>query len=224
MQSSLQTDACSISTPTTDPPHTRTGLPETTLSQALLQRRTVRDFSDTEIPLKAVQNLLWAAQGITGPEDRRTAPSAHAMHPLRLYLQTNRTAGLGTGLYEVDPFDHSLRQLSSADLRSDLAKAAIGEPPWLMEAACIVIICADMVGPSQAFADQKPFGRRGARYVYLEAGAAAQNLQLQAVAEGLGSVLVGGFNDEATANVLQLQAPLEPVLLLCIGYPAPDAS
>jgi nitroreductase len=89
-----------------------------------------------------------------------------------------------------------------------------------MDAACVIIICADMVTPSQAFVDQKPFGSRGARYVYLEAGAAAQNLQLQAVAEGLGSVWVGGFNDEATADVLGLRAPLAPIIQLCVGYPA----
>src|SRR5690606_34012618 len=98
---------------------------------------------------------------------------------------------------------------------------AIGGPQWMMDAACIIIICADMATPGQVFADQKPFGSRGSRYVYLEAGAAAQNLQLQAVAEGLGSVCVGGFDDEATADVLGLRAPFAPIVQLCVGYPAP---
>jgi SagB-type dehydrogenase family enzyme len=194
---------------------------EATLSQVLSQRRTVRDFSVAPIPLQVLKRLLWAGQGITKPDGKRTAPSAHALHPLRLYLQASRVAGIDKGLYEVDPVGHCLKQVSGSDLRSALRKAAIGDPQWIMDAACIIIVCADMVTPSQVFADQKPFGSRGARYVYLEAGATAQNLQLQAVAEGLGSVCVGGFNDEATADLLGLRAPLTPIIQLCVGYPAP---
>ncbi|NYT60486.1 SagB/ThcOx family dehydrogenase [Alcaligenaceae bacterium] len=193
---------------------------EISLKQALLQRRTVRDFSDAAVPVQALERLLWAAQGVTGPDGNRTAPSAHAVHPLRLYVQVGRVTGLDQGLYEVGADDHVLRLLHGRDLRPSLAGAAIDEQPWIRQAACIVVICADMVTPGRAFADQRPLGRRGARYVYLEAGAAAQNLQLQAVAEGLGCVGVGGFNDEATADVLELGIPLEPVMQLCIGYPA----
>lgn len=166
--------------------------------------------------------LFRASQGITGPDGGRTTPSAHAIHPLRLYLLVNRVLGLEKGCYEVESSDHGLKQLSDSDLRPALTKAAIGEPQWMTDAACIIIICADMLTPIQAFANQKPFGIRGARYVYLEAGAASQNLQLQAVSEGLGSVWVGGFDDEATANILGLQAPIVPVVQLCVGYPAPD--
>ncbi|NYT60583.1 SagB/ThcOx family dehydrogenase [Alcaligenaceae bacterium] len=191
-----------------------------TLSQVLSQRRTVRNYSDASIPLDVVKRLIWAGQGITGSDGKRTAPSAHAIHPLRLYFLVNRVVGLEKGLYEVDLSDHGLKQLSGADLYPALTKAAIGNPQCIMDAACIIVICADLLTPIQAFADQKPFGSRGVRYVYLEAGAAAQNLQLQAVAEGLGSVWVGGFDDETTANVLGLRGPLAPIIQLCVGYPA----
>ncbi|WP_319518777.1 nitroreductase family protein [uncultured Martelella sp.] len=80
----------------------------------------------------------------------------------------------------------------------------------------------DMLAAAQAFFEQQPYGARGERYVYLEAGAVAQNIQLQAVEEGLGSVLVGGFDDEATAGVLELPAPLAPLTLMCIGFPASE--
>lgn len=198
-------------------------MPNATLSQVLSQRRTVREFSDSSIPLQVLKNLLWAGQGITGADGKRTVPSAHALHPLRLYLQASRVTDLDQGLYEVDPTDHCLKQVTGSDLRSSLTKAAIGNPQWMMDAACIIIICADMIGPTQAFADQRPYGSRGARYAYLEAGAAAQSVQLQAVAEGLGSVWVGGFNDEATADILGLSAPLAPIIQLCVGYPCTSA-
>lgn len=134
-------------------------------------------------------------------------------------MVVNNVTGLDKGLYEVDLIDHALKIATKKDLRAGLRDASIGAPRWITEAACVVVLCADMITPIQSFAEQKPFGARGARYVYLEAGAAAQNLQLQAVAEELGCVWVGGFNDDATDDVLGLQEPLSPILLLCVGHP-----
>jgi nitroreductase len=54
----------------------------------------------------------------------------------------------------------------------------------------------------------------------MEAGAAAQNVLLQATAEGLGCVLIAGIDDEATAKALGLEPPMVPLLHLCFGWPA----
>jgi SagB-type dehydrogenase family enzyme len=40
------------------------------------------------------------------------------------------------------------------------------------------------------------YGERGIRYVHMEAGHVGQNLYLQAVARGLGMVVVGAFYDD----------------------------
>ena len=93
---------------------------ELTLMQALSHRRTVRDFSEASIPLDMVNRLLWSAQGVTGAEGMSTAPSAHAVHPLRLYVQAGRVSGLAQGLYEVAANDLSLRQVHSLNLQPDL--------------------------------------------------------------------------------------------------------
>ena len=199
-------------------------MPDIMLAHALSQRRTVRDFTGAAISLETLNRLIWAAQGITGADGKRTAPSAHALHPLRLLVVANRVdglnEGLGEGLFAVDPADLALKNLNRSGLASALKKAALDDLQCMTDAACIVAICADMVSPSKAFADQKPYGARGARYVYMEAGAAAQNLQLQAVAEGLGGVWVGGFDDDVAADALGLEAPLTPLILLCVGQPA----
>lgn len=193
---------------------------EITLTEALSKRRTIRRFSKARVPLAALERLVWAAQGVTAPDGRRTAPSAHALHPLRLLVLARRIEGLGQGRYEVDPSSLALDLTTPADPLPALRRAAIGDPEWITDAACVVAICADTAVPTDAFADQKPYGLRGTRYLYLEAGAAAQNLHLQAVAEGLGIVWVGGLDDEAAAEVLGLETPVAPILLLCVGYPA----
>jgi hypothetical protein len=50
----------------------------------------------------------------------------------------------------------------------------------------------------------KKYGTRGRRYVELEAGHAAQNVLLQAVALGLAAVPIGGFDDQHLAQALRL--------------------
>lgn len=189
------------------------------LSQALSQRRTVRCYDNTSMSAQVLKNLLWAGQGITAPDGQRTTPSAHALHPLKLHVCVNRITGYDIGLYDVDVLDQSLKQVNKSNVTAALQKAAIGHPEWIAMAACNIIVSADTITPTQVFADQKPFGARGMRYIYLEAGAALQNMQLQAVTDGLGSVLVGGFDDEAVVEILQLDASFAPIAILCVGHP-----
>ena len=62
------------------------------------------------------------------------------------------------------------------------------------------------------------YGERGERYVHVEAGHAAQNVCLQAVALGLGTTLVGAFADAEVKRLLGL-AEEEPLLLVVVGKP-----
>ncbi len=188
------------------------------LKDVLTGRRSIRAFDIQPVSMDALERLVWAAQGVTDDAGNRCAPSAHAMHPLRLLIAAGEIEGLATGLYTVDPKTATLQSIHSRDIRPALKAAAVDDQTWITDAPLIITICADMVTASQNFADQQPYGTRGPRYVFIEAGAAAQNTMLQAVAEGLGSVLVAGFRDEATADALGLKSPLAPILHICIGF------
>jgi len=63
------------------------------------------------------------------------------------------------------------------------------------------------------------YGLRGGRYVYIEAGLAAQGLMLQAVALGLATTLVGAFDDDEVGRVLHLRANEVPGCLVAVGAP-----
>jgi nitroreductase len=52
----------------------------------------------------------------------------------------------------------------------------------------------------------------------MEAGHAAQNVFLQAVALGLDSVPVGAFDDAAISAVLGLPKDARPLYILPVGY------
>ena len=189
------------------------------LDKVLANRRTIREFNARPVPLANVRRLLLAAQGITDETGKRAAPSAHALHPLSLTLSVGNIEGLDQGLYRVDSDAKTLTLTTGRDLRGEIQRAALEDQPWIGLAAGILTICADFDAARKAFADQPPYGERGTRYVYIEAGAAAQNVQLQSTADGLGCVLVAGFRDEETARILELTAPTAPVLHLCFGWP-----
>jgi SagB-type dehydrogenase family enzyme len=61
------------------------------------------------------------------------------------------------------------------------------------------------------------YGDRGVRYVDMEAGHAAQNLCLQAVALDLKSVVIGAFRDAAVKAIAMLPADEEPLYLIPVG-------
>jgi SagB-type dehydrogenase family enzyme len=190
------------------------------LDDAIARRRSCRSFEDRSVPREAVEALIWAAQGRTGEDGDRAVPSAHAVRPLRLQVAARRIEGLEPGLYRADPDAGTLERTVKGDVGSRLQVAAIDDQPWIAAAAGVLAVSADLGVMERAFAGQAVFGDRAWRYTCIEAGAAAQNVHLEALAQGLGAVLVGGIRDDATAAVLGLTVPLAPVLLVCFGWPA----
>jgi SagB-type dehydrogenase family enzyme len=178
----------------------------TALEAALAQRRSLRSFAATPLTVAEAGQLLWAAQGQTGAEGRRTAPSAGATYPLVLYLVAGRVDGVAAGVYRYRPQGHSLVPVASGDVLARVAAAARGQS-WLARAPALVVVAAE---PSRTAAR---YGARADRYVAIETGAAAQNLLLQATALGLGGTLVGAF-DEAALRAAWPWVPQEQSLLV----------
>ena len=56
------------------------------LTDALAHRRSTRTFTAKPMTQAEISQLLWAAQGITDDQGRRTAPSAGAQYFLHVYL------------------------------------------------------------------------------------------------------------------------------------------
>lgn len=177
---------------------------EFTFEEVLKARRSVRNFEEKDLSLSQVGQLLWAAQGTTSPDGKRTAPSAGALYPLEVYYFFKD----GWGHY--NPEKHVLEILGKEDKRQDLARASFKQS-WIAEAPGVFVI----VGFVERTA--KKYGERAERYVILEAGHACQNLLLQAVALGLGGTSVGAFSDEEIKKILGVDAL--PLYVIPVGYP-----
>jgi SagB-type dehydrogenase family enzyme len=185
---------------------------EFAVEHALALRRSIREFAPVPLPLVAVSQLLWAAQGVTHPDGLRTTPSAGALHPLEVYLIAGAVTGLEPGVYRYDPQRHLLSLQSAGDSRAGVVKATLSQT-WVAEAPAIIVLAGVYQRTS------RKYGARAPRYVHMEMGHAAQNVYLQATALGLGTTLVGAFRDDELAQVLRLPKHVEPLGLLPVGTP-----
>lgn len=181
------------------------------IEETLAQRRSIRSYSDKNLSLTDVSQLLWAAQGVTSDYGFRTAPSAGALYPLEIYLIAGRVTGLESGVYNYRPATHSLVQTIGSDRRNELYRAALSQS-HVKDAAVDIVIAADYSRITGKYGD------RGIRYAYMEAGHAAQNVQLQGVSLGIGTCPVGAFDDEKVANIMNLPASQDALYILSAGY------
>lgn len=175
------------------------------LEQTIAARRSRRDFLSQALTLEQISQLTWAAQGQDVSSKYRTVPSAGATYPLKLFVVIEQ------GMFAYLPAKHAIEKLTEQDLRSALASAGWGQE--FIQAAPLTLVFA-----AQFARTTGRYGQRGIRYVYMEAGHAAQNVHLQAESLGLGSVAVGAFDDASVSRVLSLPEDLEPIYMVVVGY------
>jgi SagB-type dehydrogenase family enzyme len=175
------------------------------LEQAITKRRSRRKFILKALTYEQIGQLCWAAQGQEAHSRYRTSPSAGATYPLKLLVV------IRDGLFQYLPDKHSLEKLTDQDLRAELTLAAWGQK-FIADAPLTLVFTAQFSRTTGRY------GQRGIRYVYMEAGHAAQNVHLQAEALGLGSVAVGAFDDTSISQVLLLPDNLEPLYMVIVGY------
>jgi SagB-type dehydrogenase family enzyme len=183
------------------------------LESALAQRRSVRAFTPDPLSLEELGQLLWAAQGVTAEWGGRPAPSTGGLYPLELHVVISEVRGLDPGAYRYRPATHGLERTADSDLSDDLGRAALGQETIGAAPANIVVAAVRSRTAER-------YGPRAERYVTLEAGHAAQNVALQAIGLGLGSVPVGAFDDDEVASLLRLESGERPLYILPIGHPA----
>lgn len=180
------------------------------LEETLAARRSVRSYQNKALTWQEIGQLLWAAQGITqnnAPSlSLRSAPSAGALYPLETYVVT------GEGAFHYLPADHAVLTQPKLGLRQALWEAGLKQD-WIREAPAVFVLAAIYLRTATKY------GARAARYVYMEAGHAAENLLLQAVALGLGGVVIGAFHDDQVKQVLELPEDHEPLYLIPVGHP-----
>lgn len=180
------------------------------LDAVLHARRSIRAYRTEPLHVATIGRLLWAGQGVTSRDGKRTAPSAGMSYPLELYVVT---AG---ELMHYLPDAHRVQVRDVADLRPGLVDAAGGQAEIATAPAVLVLAAA----PSRT---QRKYGSRGTSFVEREAGHAAQNILLQATALGLGAVPIGSIDPSAAAAVLGLPPDQVVLYAIPVGHVPPGS-
>ena len=104
--------------------------------------------------------------------------------------------------------------VEDAAQRQALSDAAEGQR-FIAAAPVCLVFCTD------AARAKSEFGERGETlYAIQDATIAASYAQLAIVAAGLASTWVGNFDSQQLKDILKLEAGLEPVVMLSLGYAA----
>ncbi len=132
------------------------------------------------------------------------------MYPLEIYLVAANVTDLNPGIYKYSPQDHSLKKISEGDKRTEISDASLKQES-ISSSSAIVVITAIYERTSVKY------GKRTERYVNMEVGHVGQNIYLQAVSLGLGTVMVGAFEDDALKKALSLPDNEHPLALYPLG-------
>lgn len=180
-----------------------------TFEEALAKQQDVLLFTGQTLERTVIGQLAWAAQGIRESQTSlQTVPSLEATSPIQLYLATNE------GFFNYNPAENSLEQTIYQDIRGSLADAVTPMGNSVASAGCTFIVTA----PTRRLSAQR--GNNSRTSLCLQAGHIAQNIQLQAICLDLGSVTISAFNSRGVSTACRLLRNLEPLYIICVGYPA----
>lgn len=219
---------------------------ETSVEKAMKNRRSVRQFTSGSIDLKDVSQLLWAAQGITSEDGKRTAPSAQKLYPLEVYLIVLNVNGLAGGTYHYVPKGHLLETIQLGDMSSNgfttapaafviaanLEKRPGPRPAMGNGTGPINVIPMEappgnnasganmppMNGSAPKGGGNEPSAETVRSWYYAEIGHAAQNMYLQSESLDLGMVTQAGFSAEKLDQVLEFPENVTPYYVIPVGH------
>lgn len=193
----------------------RPTLGKVSVEEALVRRRSVRDYGDVPVSLEAAATILWSTQGVTEPEKwvgLRTIPSAGGLYPLEVYavVREGGVEGLEAGAYHYEPHSHTLEVIARGDYSHELMAAAVDQP-WVASAAFNIVITAV---PQRTVAK---YGDRSWQYIWQESGHAGQNVYLEATALNLGNTVIGAFYENEVRSILRIPQEELPVYIATVG-------
>ncbi len=112
-------------------------------------------------------------------------------------------------------------RLVSPDVRAAVVATTYGgfsqtapSQAWLGTAPELLVVCANVVRTAARY------GPDGPAYARLDVAAAIQNMLIAATALDVGAAWIGGFRHSELATAVGLDAELEPVGIVALGYPA----
>ena len=180
-------------------PQTESGNP---VLRLLEKRASSREFNPQPLPVAILSNVLWAAFGISRPDGRRTAPSAHNVQDIDIYVAAS------DGLYLYDPKANALKPILTEDIRG-----LTGTQPFVKNVPVNLIYVSDYAKMGKSTDEEKLF------YSGAHTGIIAENVYLYCTSEGLATVVRAMIDKPALAKAMKLRPDQKITLAQSVGYP-----
>jgi SagB-type dehydrogenase family enzyme len=165
-------------------PNKKTGSP---FMQALADRASVREFSTKELSVQQLSDLLWAANGVSRADGRRTAPSAMNRQDVDVYVI------MKSGAYLYDANNNILKLVTEGDFREYVA----GRQTSVKDAPVSLVLVSDLSRFGKSDDKTKLFAA-------VDVGTVCQNINVFCAATGLATVPRASMDEDKLKEVLKL--------------------
>jgi hypothetical protein len=196
-------------------PNLKRGLP---FMETLSVKASARTWSDRDLSLQDLSDLLWAANGINRPGEKKyTASSAQNAHDVDLYLF------MKSGVYLYDYDNHTLEPVIPGDFRSQIMmrpppmpKKMGDKPRPPRPAPSNPPIQIMLISDSSRF----KMGRPELRYEWgaIDTGIVSQNISLFCAATGIKTRPRASMDKEKIKKLLKLKDSQYVFLNHPVGY------
>jgi nitroreductase len=176
---------------------------EMTVEQAIANRKSIRDYIGGKIPLEVLMDILQDSITINFLEGDNSL--------LDLRVLAGQIDGLSTGMYQFSMDNYALNQYNQEDSRNSLKAVALDQP-WVENAQLDLVLSANTTWIDQ---QSDPIFHR--RIMMFNIGMIAQNIYLKCTSHGLGTVVVGAFNDWGVAQLIATPDTHMPFYIIPIG-------
>jgi nitroreductase len=147
------------------------------LMQALNERQSIRAFTQENLTLQQLSDLLWAGWGINrADQKKRTAPSSRNLQEIDVYVSMQQ------GLYLYDAEANILKQINNKDLRK-----LCGSQDFVADAPINIVYVADMAKLNKKEGDE--IKDSDLLQSYANTAFIAQNIYLYCASADLGCVI-----------------------------------
>ena len=174
-------------------PDTLDGKP---LMQAILHRKSDRQFDSKNLSLKHLSEVLWVSNGINRANGKRTVPSAMGLYPLQTYVV------LANGIYFYNPKKQQLEPVVKGDFRS-----LAGKQTFVDNAPLNLLFIAKARNANDNF-----------QMAMMDSGYCGQNVYLYCASEGLKCVVRAGAKEVELLKAMNLGENYKFILAQTVGY------
>jgi len=136
-----------------------------------------------------------------------TDPPGMSLTYSKLIFLKTRVSDVKQGVYHFNILDFALEEVSSGDFGEYLSRAALDQA--VVGRGAVLFIWTAIV-----LRAMWKYRNRCLRYIFIDAGHIAQNLQLAATALGLGCCPIGAFFDDEINQLLQVDGEEETTIYL----------